>query len=962
MPTIDLFSEIIPDSDHGLTLLSCRFSASFWDEVVARMLASHVPLTAQVCIVPDGSMALAYRQAWARHTQRQARASVVPPMMTLMNWARANGADDWDAQHTERTLAWMQSLPTVPALMQVLGHSAPEDVMGLARQLIGMSDELSVHLLAGRDVAWVKKSVSEVIEQLYADAGHHLAQEELQVLLHCWSADVASVDVSAWNEAGTSHPIPVVQYLATLRALADAPPYAQVWVLRNRAWTAHEVDFWQRYAAQAQVTVLDVAQIEVHADAGAERAQALQAIAQRPERYVVSESVAANISGEIVQVYAAPSIEDEAQAVVQQVLAWLKENSEQRIALVALDRQVSRRVWALLQRAGVDIRDDTGWLLSTSRAASAWRTGLQLMQSVGAEQGQGKVLAADVLDWLAHPLVLGQLSSQDKADLVKAAQQVADQQVQYQKTEIWQTWSDWQHAVHQYSDCAALHELVQQAHALSKQWTRPRSLSQWALAFESWARQFGLSEGLNVDGAGQVWVDLLTRWSGVLDSWALPLASALKLMSTEVEALTYRPERALEGRAEAVVLMPLGNTRLRLFDAVWLMGADAGNLPSSQMDLGLLNTAVRRSLGLPNVEEQQAVLREALLDVLALNARVCASYCTLKDGAPNGLSPWLQQYLRASHSSTVRIEHSAPQLIPQVGVQGDIASVVRAHVPTVVSATGLSRLAACPYQYYAREVLDIAPIAEPEFTVAANEVGNAWHSVVERFHKQRNAASTEQDEAVFAQCIEAVLSARCAENPRFWALYPLLNSYVASFVRWWQAREAEGWHPVHSEYSPELRPTQTILDASGASVHSVQYKGRIDQVDSNGDGLALIDYKTNGLSAYKKRVAEDEDVQLAFYVNLISESVQQPIIDALYVGVEKNSSKVTPQVSIGTPEDVRAKAEHLRAQVNTVFAQMCAGEPLRALGQLQTCTYCDYRAVCRKDYALADKAPVGKTL
>lgn len=69
-----------------------------------------------------------------------------------------------------------------------------------------------------------------------------------------------------------------------------------------------------------------------------------------------------------------------------------------KIALVALDRQAPRRVWALLARLGVTIRDDTGWLLATSRAASSWRTGLVLWQ--------GEVLVVELLEWVSHPMVL----------------------------------------------------------------------------------------------------------------------------------------------------------------------------------------------------------------------------------------------------------------------------------------------------------------------------------------------------------------------------------------------------------------------------------------------------------------------------------------------------------------------------------------------------------------------------
>ena len=937
MPTPDLFSDDLPahslNSAHGLHVLPCTFSHVFWDEVVARMAGSNVPLTGQLFIVPDGSMGLAYRQAWASWAQSHQRACIMPRILTLMNWARAHGADDWDARNTERVLQWMQSLPTVPALLNLLGQSAPDDVMGLAQQIIAMSDELSVHLLAGRDVAEVdislKKSVTAAIEQVYSDAGYHLAQEELQVLLHCWAADVEKTT-------------PVVQYLATLREMANAPEFQQIWVVRNRAWTAHEADFWQRLSANARVQVLDISHIQVAADGM--RQQALQKIASYPARYTASVETA----NDAVRIYGAANIEDEAQAVVQQVLAWRGENKN--IALVALDRQVSRRVWALLQRVGVDIRDDTGWLLSTSRASHAWQTGLRLMQ--------GDVHSNDLRDWLAHPLVCAQLSAEDKSTLVQALQHVSDQQVQYQKTTVWRTWTDWQHAVHQYSEHTPLHECINQAAQLSQRWTNSgkhlksaaRSLAQWAQAFIEWAQMFGLWDALNTDGAGQKWCALMTRWTRVEDDWQMPLTTALRLMSSEVDGLTYRPEREQENRAETVVLMPLGNTRLRQFDAVWLMGADAGNLPSSEMDIGLLNTAVRRALGLPNVEDKQAVLREALLDVLALNPIVCASYCTQKDGAPNGLSPWLKQYLRASNAQIIRIEPHVMEIQPHV--RGRSSTVVSESVPSVVSATALSRLSACPYQFYARQVLGIAPIASATDAVSPSDIGNAWHKVVEYFHKTRQSGINDED--VFAQSIEKILHDKCIENPRYWALKPLFASYQTAFIRWWQVREAQGWHHVDSEHSPAVFPVQTIVDATHQPIHSLQWQGRIDQVDENAEGaLALIDYKTNGLSKHKKQVANDEDVQLAFYVNLMEQSQSAAIADALYVGVEKDAGKSSPQVSIGTEDELKAKAQKLREQVNQVFAQMCAGEPLRALGELSACAYCDYRAVCRKDYVLA---------
>ena len=62
--------------------------------------------------------------------------------------------------------------------------------------------------------------------------------------------------------------------------------------------------------------------------------------------------------------------EQEAQAAAAQVLAHLAAG-ERPVALVAADRVVVRRVRALLERTGARLLDETGWRLSTTRAAAA---------------------------------------------------------------------------------------------------------------------------------------------------------------------------------------------------------------------------------------------------------------------------------------------------------------------------------------------------------------------------------------------------------------------------------------------------------------------------------------------------------------------------------------------------------------------------------------------------------------
>ncbi len=81
-----------------------------------------------------------------------------------------------------------------------------------------------------------------------------------------------------------------------------------------------------------------------------------------------------------LSLFNANGLEDEAQCVAQTVINWLVEGKTQ-IAIVPQDRMVARRVRALLERAQIVVADETGWKLSTTRAAAVLAAWLELVAS-----------------------------------------------------------------------------------------------------------------------------------------------------------------------------------------------------------------------------------------------------------------------------------------------------------------------------------------------------------------------------------------------------------------------------------------------------------------------------------------------------------------------------------------------------------------------------------------------------
>jgi ATP-dependent helicase/nuclease subunit B len=929
-------------------LSRCAFDDDFWPQVVAVMAGQIAPLHEQIIIVPDGSMYVPFARALAAHARAGKSACGMPRMMTLLDWAKSRGASDWDGLHVTRSIDWMAQLKEASQLAQWLAGSSDADVFDLAQNMVALSDELSLHFLAGQAIGVGEAALKRVVDEVYQAQAGVLAQQELAILLQCWAADV-------------QQQTPVVRYLQVLATMVDAPPARCVTVVRNRAWTAHEAWFWAQYARGAQVNVIDVVQV-----------RAVHAVAPLHAAWAVAQSRvlagAAPVHG-AVHIYGAANLEDEAQAVVRQVLDW-RAQGLRKIALVALDRTVSRRVWALLGRCGVALRDDTGWLLSTARGASSWQQGFELW----ADDVSAKLL----LDWLAHPLVLADVTAELKENLVRYVRALNGRS----KT-VLRRWTDWQAAAQRFEpadDVAqreAVHTLAlalfERAVGYEKRFAKALPMAQWVTVVLAWADDFGMTDAWRNDAAGLVWLNLLEKWRGVASDVPLRFAAFMRVQQSEVEGATFRPHDV----SDEVLLLPLGSTRMRDFEAVWLMGATQGNLPSTARNKGFLNTAARLGLGLPTFMDNHAQAQRDLIDLFARTPQLCASYCvSADDGAPQAVSTWLMQWQRAAGASIQTIALPAQAVAPEVAAPS--GAVATGLLPTALSATDLASLLECPYQFYSRKILGLQQFDAPSDEVSPADKGNLWHNVLVDFHQLRGlreVTSAQSDHDDLVTCLRQKLTPLALKNARYWLTLEAFLGYALSYVTWWRAREAQGWRLFKNETKAEIN--QPIV-LEGAAALPLNWNGRIDQIDvrehtdphsgARTREYAVMDYKTGALGKFQKAIKNGEEVQLAFYLNLFSGEIFTHAIQAGYVGVSDKpvtdlkaekphqGANSYPQAWLNasqTSHDASAlqgAARLLKEQVSNSFIDMHNGLPLMAMGELTACQYCQVRGLCRKGY------------
>ena len=627
-----------------------------------------------------------------------------------------------------------------------------------------------------------------------------------------------------------------------------------------------------------------------------------------------------------VQLHAAVDAADEADRAAACVLQHLVAGRTP-VALAAVDRLLTRRISATLALHGVAVLDETGWKLSTTRAAAAV---MALLRAASWDAGDDARL-----DWLKQTNLDTRLvNALEKAfrlqNMPVASVDSAQAAMQFIA-----------------NDGTAVHP-----DTLLRTLSRPRSITQWLESLVAALRTCGMWDGLMQDEAGASCIAALllqTPESVAQYSAPMGLKDFSAWVQATLEAASFKARQADQTLAPVTVL-PLAQVLARPFAALVLPGADETRLPRSPDPVGSWSNAQREALGLPSREalaaEQARVWQCALalphVDVLWRRAE------GEQVVQPSLLVQTLLAVLAPQHAAdprTLQAVQPQPSAMPQP-TAGSLQI-------TRLSASAYEDLRTCPYRYFALRLLGLQDAPELDAEVDKRDFGSWLHAVLADFHQRRKllapssgtaqANQTEQaNNTAQAQgkvVDDAKLLDQCALDQQtpgsgfipFAASWPQVR---ASYLAWLYQHEGAGWQFDVSELKRERAHA------------GIQLNGRLDRVDrlSRGPtaGTAMVlDYKTEAAQTSKDRVRDPlEDTQLAFYAALLGEDD----IEAAYVNIAEKETQSTPQ-----PELMMAR-DALLDGIDSDVARIHAGTPMPALGEGKACDFCAARGLCRKDF------------
>ncbi len=582
------------------------------------------------------------------------------------------------------------------------------------------------------------------------------------------------------------------------------------------------------------------------------------------------------------------------------------------VALAAIDRVLTRRVSAILAARRVAIRDETGWKLSTTRAAAHV---MGALRACAWDAGSDAVL-----------------------DFLKNAPAVAPRFVLALERRVRREGlRDWRSAASlRGQEGARWPAVIELADTWREAMQRPRALPMWLQALRELLEHCGHWPRLQDDAAGAQLLDELGLAPALQAQWEqsphaggrFSLAEFTAWANEVLEAAAFRPAHPPQ---EEVVILPFHQLLGRVAGALVLAGCDEQRLPASPEPPGAWTAAQRLALGLPSRETLEAQVRAGWRN--ALQTRRCDVLWRRSDDSG-------EPVLASSLVQTLRLQGQAAEADPRA-VRELAAHPVAKPLPASahlairqLSASAYDDLRHCPYRFFALRQLGLQEAAEIDTDLGKRDFGNWLHKVLGTFHEALQASPEPHGPArvrlldITAQEVTRSEGLDDGEFLPFAAAWPHVRD---GYLAWLARHEAKGavFAQAESEHKIALGPVSLI--------------GRIDRIDRLPDGTAMVmDYKTEARTVTSARIKQpEEDTQLAFYAALLEDDT----LRAAYVNVgERGKTDALEQKSVVEARDLLVQG------ILHDLDQVAGGASMPALGEGKVCEFCAARGLCRRDW------------
>ncbi len=671
-----------------------------------------------------------------------------------------------------------------------------------------------------------------------------------------------------------------------------------------------------------------------------------------------------------LKLYRSDQFDQHVKAIDIQIRLWIDKNIK-KIGVVTTDRKLVRRLRAVLEHANVPANDAAGWALATTSAAVAVEWWLQLVEEhYPAKQLislvnspffpiEDKQLHQQAITYLEKEIILKYNLHNGLANyrtFIDKARDSEKSQAHRADDSIFNYLSN------------VLDKIENSSLLLAKLFNyKSFPLHKFITELSNSLKPLGLYTNLKSDLAGEQIIKLLESQAAqfkLIDN-KMNWSECRRFMSRVFDQQNFKPPTSLSIQQSTITFCSLEQSRLQKFDALVIASVDNKHFPSSNSNYVFFNENVRTEIGIPTWRDDRQRQLHQFRCLLDASDHILLTIQTLNNGETIQPSPWLEaiETFYTLAYDTNLIDHQLIAMVDQEITNVIHHSIIKLPIdteqpkpllidelkPSKVSISQYQNLVNCPYQYFALSCLKLAPTDELQDELNNADFGSLVHQAIHAFFSKTQyypgpfqhkvtAPNRSKAEDMLTSISEAVFKQEHVTHENNFNNYLWLQRWkrlIPSFIDWEINRQIE-----HTPREHELAISMPINT-------QFQAFGRLDRVDNNNSGDAIIDYKT-GQTPSKKSVVNGEQVQLPMYALLNDSNASTSTTRAEYVVIGKNNT-VKETAIIKDTELEELKKMHLD-RLHAFFQSMNENLPFTALANEETCKRCDAFGICRKPF------------
>jgi len=358
-----------------------------------------------------------------------------------------------------------------------------------------------------------------------------------------------------------------------------------------------------------------------------------------------------------------------------------------------------------------------------------------------------------------------------------------------------------------------------------------------------------------------------------------------------------------------------------------------------------------------SLDELALLTAHSLRDSLAIGAAVSADHAAAREVLEAQLPSW-QATMRGTRLEQHRIARGGDGFIRDAELLRQLQH--RFGKDHLWSASQMNDYGSCPFRFFARHALKLAPAEEPIEGFEPRRLGIAYHDILEQLYKQLlkqqqqvAAANLEGVLALAEQVCEEVLEKLLEQGKvRHTLLWEFDKSEIKRRVARLLNKEAE-WNdertatPIYFERKFGIDGTTPLVIETAED--DVKICGIVDRIDQRDDGWVVIDYKTGRAPIAYSEAMAGRNLQLPIYAMAASRVMgeSQPIAAAYYLHIySRKKGSELPHKSDAQLTVDRLIA-HAEACIREYVGGVRRGEFPVSPSHATCCVNCNYDVMCR---------------